>query len=812
MIRALFNVANGSFADVRGRTTLIAKARWLLLFFISLYSACAALFYSISPQGLQISPIQMLAIAGSFSAILGYNVLYQFCYESIHKRKYVDHFQILLDLLFVTILVYCSGSAASWLWPLYLLVTLEASILLQNRREVWALGSVGGLLYGSLLLFGYLDYIPYISMPFVDPELHREILYLLLNWLWVCLLNTTVALAGAALMNVIRRERLAVEKSEAEKVAFLDSANDLIFRCDPAGKFLYINPAWQRTMGYSLPELESMTMLDFIDGDSKHRCIAEFRKALSGEATETMEGKLLASNGTYVNVEGSFACTFKRGKPDSLWGICRDVTARKEAQEQLHHMAHHDMLTDLPNRLTFADRLSQAKALAKRQHELLAVLFLDLDRFKLINDTLGHDIGDMMLQETANRLQQCVREIDTVARFGGDEFAILLVSPGTREDVERIALKILKQLGQPMVLDRNELFITTSIGVSIYPEDAIQGDALIKKADIAMYQAKANGRNNYQFYHPAMDQHAQRRLDLETNLRKALDNQEFDLHYQPKVDATTGRITALEALLRWQHPVLGTIPPVDFISLAEESGLILPLGEWVIREACRQSLQWQQEGIRQVRIAVNVSGFQLERKDFVAQVKGILEEIGITGEALEFEITETVIMQNPEFAVKILNQLRDMGIHISIDDFGTGYSSLAHLKRFSVNTLKIDKSFIREVDLNHTDAAIATAIIAMGKSLNLSVIAEGVETEGQRDFLQKERCHEMQGYLFSRPLPAADVVKLLKKNIAGDENSTASGESQADPQGDENRAHPPLGPVTEAVEPLPDPALSQHQT
>ncbi len=759
----LRNYAQSSFADVRGRTTLIAKARWLLLFFITIYSAGAALLYSISSQGLQASSLQILVIASSFSAIFCYNTLYYFFYESIHQRKCVDHLQLFLDLLFVTILVYTSGSASSWLWALYLLVTLEASILLQNRLEVWAFGIFGGLLYGGLLLFGYLDYLPHVKMPFVDPNLHHETLYLLLNWLWVCLLNTTVAIAGAALMTVIRRERLAVEKSERAKVAFMDSANDLIFHCNPEGKFLYVNPAWQQALGYKLSDLDGMTMLDFIEGDSKQRCILEFRKALRGETIATMEGKLLASNGTFVNVEGSFSCTFKEDKPESLWGICRDVTARKEAQEQLHHIAHHDMLTDLPNRLTFSDRLTQAKALAKRQKSLLAVLFLDLDRFKTINDTLGHDIGDMMLQETANRLQSCVREIDTVSRFGGDEFAILLVNPSSLEAIERIALKILKQLGQPMTLDRNELFITTSIGISIYPSDAERGDVLLKKADIAMYQAKANGRNNCRFYRPEMDQHARRRLDLENSLRKALDNQEFYLVYQPKVDLQSGQITALEALIRWQHPTLGVIPPSDFISLAEESGLIVPLGEWALRQACRQSLQWRQQGVPQVRIAVNVSGFQLERKDFVTQVKGIMEEIGVAGSALELEITETVIMQNPEFAVKILNQLRDMGIHISIDDFGTGYSSLAHLKRFSVNTLKIDKSFVDEVDINSTDAAIATAIIAMARSLNLSVIAEGVETEGQREFLKKEQCNEMQGFLFSKPLPAEEVVKLLQK-------------------------------------------------
>ena len=751
MLGSLCKVTNSSFADIRGRTTMIAKARWLLLFFITSYSAGAALLYSTSQQGLQASPVQLLVIAISFTAILCYNSLYHFFYESIHRRKYVDHFQILLDLLFVTILVYCSGSAASWLWSLYLLVSLEAAILLQNRLQVWILGAVGGLLYGGLLLFVHLDYLPYISMPFVDPSLHHERLYLLLNWLWICLLNTTVSIAGTALMGVIRRERLAVEKSEAEKVAFMESAHDLIFQCNPEGKFHYVNPAWQQTMGYSLAELADMTMLDFIEGEAKHRCIAEFRKALAGESTATMEGKLLARNGTFVNVEGSFSCTFKAEKPESLWGICRDVTARKEAQEQLHHMAHHDMLTDLPNRLTFTDRLIQAKALAKRQQGLLAVLFLDLDRFKLINDTLGHAIGDMMLQEAAERLQRCVREVDTVSRFGGDEFVILLVNPKSRENIEQIAKKIIKQLGLPMLLNGHELFVTTSIGISIYPNEIKQADELLKKADIAMYQAKANGRNNYQFYHPEMDRHAQRRLTLETSLRKALDSEEFYLLYQPKVSLINNRINALEALLRWEHPELGLIPPSDFISLAEESGLIVPLGEWVLRQACRQSLLWQQQGIKELRIAVNVSGFQLERKDFIERVKAILEETGVEGHALEFEITETVIMQNPEFAVKILNQLREMGIEIAIDDFGTGYSSLAHLKRFSVNTLKIDKSFVDEVNLNSTDAAIATAIIA-----------EGVETEGQREFLKRENCNEMQGYLHSKPLPADAIGKLLQ--------------------------------------------------
>lgn len=752
-----------SIADLRGRTTLIAQARWLLLFLTALYAIVAILGYKFGRQPLHPGSIQIVLLTLSIAAILGYNIAYHFFYESIHRLRFVDHFQILLDLLFVTLLVYCSSGSASWLWALYLLVTLEASILLQHNREVWLLGAAGSLLFGGLLFLGYLQIIPHIHMPFVDPALHHNPLYLTLKWLWVCLLNAVVALVGTSLMAMILREREAVEVSEREKVAFMETANDLIFHCDPAGHFIYVNPAWQKALGYSLEELTGKTMLDFISGESKNRCIDKFRGALRGEKSSIMEGKLLSRDGTQVMVEGSFSCTFKGEQPQSLWGICRDITARKEAQEQLHHMAHHDMLTDLPNRLTFNDRLHQAKALAKRQKNLLAVLFLDLDRFKMINDTLGHAVGDMLLQEVANRLQVNVREIDTVSRFGGDEFVILLVNPNTVTDIDRISLQILKALGQPMMIDGNELFITTSIGISIYPNDETDADELIKKADIAMYQAKANGRNNYQFYRPEMDMNAQRRLVLETGLRKAIENEEFYLLYQPKVSLLDNRITAVEALVRWQHPTLGIVPPTDFITLAEESGLIVSLGEWVLREACRQCRQWQLEQQTPVRVAVNLSGFQLERKDFVARVEAILDETGLAGEFLEFEITESVIMQNPEFAVDILNQLRNMGIHISIDDFGTGYSSLAHLKRFSVNTLKIDKSFVSEVDLNGTDAAIATAIIAMGKSLNLSIIAEGVETEGQRDFLKKEACNEMQGYLFSKPVPPQQILELLKQ-------------------------------------------------
>jgi diguanylate cyclase (GGDEF)-like protein len=437
-------------------------------------------------------------------------------------------------------------------------------------------------------------------------------------------------------------------------------------------------------------------------------------------------------------------------------------------------MAHHDLLTGLPNRLFFADRLRQAQALAKRQQQQCAVLFLDLDRFKIINDTLGHTVGDQLLQEVAKRLRHCVREVDTVARLGGDEFAIVLVNLHNEVEAGQVAAKILANLAKPVTIDTHELFITTSIGVSLYPLHGDETDLLIKRADVAMYQAKSLGRNNFQLYDRAMDHDSERRMMLERGLRKAIEREEFRIFYQPKIDAETGQVTALEALIRWEHPEMGLLAPAEFIALAEETGLIHPIGEWVLRKACRQNREWQDLGLPKIRVAVNLSGFQLQQRNMTEMIVQILAETGLAGEYLELEITETVIMQNPEFAVGVLSRLRDFGIHISIDNFGTGYSSLAHLKRFSINTLKIDKTFVRNIELNSTDAAIATAIISMGTSLNLNVIAEGVETAGQFAMLKDRQCAEMQGYLFSRPLPAEQMTLFLREGNAALPGATKS--------------------------------------
>ena len=475
--------------------------------------------------------------------------------------------------------------------------------------------------------------------------------------------------------------------------------------------------------------------------------------------------------GGAVDVEGTITCSFQNDEAGAVWVICRDITARKTAQEQLHFLAHHDQLTDLPNRLLFADRLRQARARAKREKHQCGILYLDLDRFKIINDTLGHAVGDLLLQEVGKRLRRCTREVDTVARIGGDEFSIVLVHLNDALDAEHVATKILKALAKPVQADEHEIFITTSIGISIYPNHDDEPEGLLKKADAAMYQAKAQGRNNYQIYDPSMDQDAEKRMTLENGMRRAIEREEFRIFYQPKIDSLSGEITALEALIRWEHPELGLLSPAEFIALAEETGLIVPIGEWVMRRACQDNRRWQEEGLPKVRVAVNLSGYQLQAKNFVAAVATVLEETGLAGKCLEFEVTETVIMQNPDFVVGILTQVRDMGIHISIDDFGTGYSSLAHLKRFSVNTLKIDRAFVRDIEKNSTDAAITSAIISMGSSLDLKVIAEGVETEGQFDMLKEKHCDEMQGYLFSKPVPVEDVAALLRDGLTKRKNN-----------------------------------------
>lgn len=439
------------------------------------------------------------------------------------------------------------------------------------------------------------------------------------------------------------------------------------------------------------------------------------------------------------------------------------------AKARMAHLAQHDALTDLPNRILLNDRLVQALALAQRQRKHVAVMFLDLDRFKNINDSLGHAVGDRLLQSVARRLTATVRNSDTVCRQGGDEFVILLADVAQAEDAASSAQKILTALAASHRIDHFELHVTVSIGISIYPDDGQDAETLIKNADTAMYQAKESGRNHYQLFAQNMNAQAVERHSIESGLRDALERQEFVLHFQPKINLVSGAISGIEALIRWQHPKRGLILPEQFVGIAEECGLIVPIGEWVLREACTQAQSWQSAGLAPVTVAINISTVQFRQKTFIETLANILLETGLAADCLELELTESVLMQDAEATISVLKILKSMGVRLAIDDFGTGYSSLSYLKRFPIDTLKIDQSFMQDithVSANSDDAAIVSAVVGMGKSLNQCVVAEGIETREQMAFLQARGCGEGQGFYFSEPVTADEVVALLRSGIA----------------------------------------------
>ncbi|MFA6955616.1 MAG: EAL domain-containing protein [Thermoanaerobaculia bacterium] len=442
--------------------------------------------------------------------------------------------------------------------------------------------------------------------------------------------------------------------------------------------------------------------------------------------------------------------------------VIRDVTERNFAEEQIRHLAYHDALTGLPNRLLFRDRLAVAIPQCQRAGRRLAVLFLDLDRFKVVNDTLGHNAGDQLLQEVAARLKECVRESDTVARLGGDEFTLLIPMLGESDDASRLAQKLLESIHQPFDLDGRELFTTTSIGVSVFPEDGSDAGTLIRNADTAMYQAKEKGRNNYQLFNAELNSRSLERLAIENDLRRAITGHEFVNYYQPVIDLRNGRVSGMEALVRWQHPHLGLLGPGTFIPIAEGAGLMDEVGEIVLRDATRQARLWQLAGFRGLHLAVNLSARQLHDPDLPRRIDGILEETGLPPTSLTLEITESSAMQHAETSVRILEALKLRRIDIAVDDFGVGHSSLNYLKRFPVDILKIDQSFVHDISEDADTAAIVTGIIALGHKLRLSIIAEGVETVEQRDFLRNHDCDMVQGFLYSVPLPADAFEEFLR--------------------------------------------------
>ena len=582
------------------------------------------------------------------------------------------------------------------------------------------------------------------------------------------------SLVPQTLRSIIQRksteEALYKEKARAEIA--LNSISDAVICTDMLGKIDYLNIAAEKMTGWSREEAHGRPVNDvfkIVDGITneppEHNPVYLVLK--NDEAMGLNAGTLLIRrDGSEVAIEDSASPIHDwNGKLTGAVVVFHDVSVARAMTMKMAYLAQHDFLTGLPNRALLNDRISQAITLANRRGTQLAILFLDLDNFKHINDSLGHATGDLLLQSVTQRLNHCVRSSDTVSRQGGDEFVILLSESKFGVDAALIADKIINELTFPHKLANTELHITTSIGISIYPEDGRDAGTLVKNADTAMYHAKENGRNNYQFFSNEMNIRAVERQFIEANLRIALEKQEFILYYQPKINLNTGEITGTEALLRWNHPEWGVVVPERFISIAEDSGLIVSIGQWVLREACMQSKQWTDLGLPEILIAVNISALEFRQNNFVEGVRAILKESKLKPHCLQLEITESVLMTDAASSVAILNELKKMGVMLAMDDFGTGYSSLSYLKQFPIDVLKIDRSFVHDIGTASDSGIIVSAVIGMGNSLNLMVIAEGIENYAQLSFLKKLHCDEGQGNLFSRPVIAEKVATLIGNNI-----------------------------------------------
>jgi diguanylate cyclase (GGDEF)-like protein/PAS domain S-box-containing protein len=582
-------------------------------------------------------------------------------------------------------------------------------------------------------------------------------------------------LVPQSLRNIIQRkaveESFHLEKSRAEIT--LNSISDAVIGTDMSGNVDYLNVAAESMTGWSKEDAHGHPIgevMRIINGTTRQPQQNPIELVLQkNQQVKLAAGTLLIRrDGSEAAIEDSAAPIHTlNGKIAGAVMVFHDITAAEAMAAKMAHLAHHDYLTDLPNRVLLNDRIAQAIVRAERNGTTLAVLFLDLDNFKHINDSLGHATGDKLLQSVAQRLLTCVRSSDTVSRQGGDEFVVLLSEDKYAEDAALTADKILAALAVPHSVAGHELHVTTSIGISVYPADAKNAETLLKNADTAMYQAKEKGRNNYQFFKSDMNVRAVERQVIEINLRVALERQEFVLQYQPKVNLDTGMITGAEALLRWMHPKWGEVQPDRFVPVAEDCGLIIPIGHWVLREACAQAKRWEDAGLKPVSVAVNISALEFRHKDFVAGVRVILNETGLKPSSLQLEITESVLMRNAESSIAILQQLKTMGVQLAVDDFGTGYSSLSYLHQFPIDVLKIDQSFVHDIGSTNGNGIIVSAVIAMGTSLKQRVVAEGVEEPAQLAFLKARHCEEGQGYIFSRPLGAEQFAALLVTGISG---------------------------------------------
>jgi diguanylate cyclase (GGDEF)-like protein/PAS domain S-box-containing protein len=573
-----------------------------------------------------------------------------------------------------------------------------------------------------------------------------------------------------AIERKIMEEALYAEKERAQVT--LNCIGDAVVCTDIGGQITFLNPAAEKITGWPLLEAAGRPMAEVfrtlntgaMDSSQTTTQLAVLQVRSVHLPPSSI---LIRRDGLQIPIEESVAAIHdKEGRVTGAVIVFRDVSVAQAMAQQMTHSAKHDFLTGLPNRMLLNDRIGQAIASGRRHAKQVAVLFLDLDGFKHINDSLGHPVGDKLLQSVAERLVDCVRGSDTVSRQGGDEFVILLSDLAQSEDAAVMAGRVLRAIAEPHSIDQHDLHVTTSIGVSVFPDDGANAESLIKNADTAMYQAKEQGRQSFQFFKPEMNAQAVERQFIEESLRRALGRKEFSLHYQPKINLGTGVITGCEALLRWTHPTRGEISPAQFIPIAEDSGLIVPIGRWVLSQACEQAQAWVNAGLSPTTIAVNVSAVEFRDDEFLKHLFTILTNSNLDARSLELEITESVLMRRVESTAAILQALRKRGVQVAIDDFGTGYSSLSYLRKFPIDALKIDQSFVRQIVGGEDDAAIVTAVISMAKSLKLRVVAEGVETLQEMEFLRAHQCEEAQGYYFSRPVPPLQFAKLLESGIS----------------------------------------------
>ncbi len=542
----------------------------------------------------------------------------------------------------------------------------------------------------------------------------------------------------------------------------------MLHSIDPQGRIINVSDFWLETMGYRREEVLGRPLTGFFS--DKSRRFAEetvFPEFFRAGFVKDIPYQMVKKTGEIIHVLLSAVAEYDaKGEVVRSLAVVIDVTERKQAEREIQKLAYYDTLTGLPNRTLFHDRLGQALAQARRDERKVGVLFLDLDRFKTINDTLGHAAGDILLKYIARRLLGCVRQSDTVARLGGDEFVVILPGVHTERDLTEFSKKILETISKPVRLGEKKFFTTASIGISVYPDDAKAVETLIRNADIAMYAAKDLGKNTFSFFSADMNEKVVEKMGLETRLREALKRDEFFLAYQPQMNLATGAISGMEVLLRWRHPEAGTVSPATFIRVAEETGLIIPIGEWVLRTACSQAVNWHTAGLPRLRMGVNISSRQFNQPDFIDMVDRVLQQTGYDPNFLELELTEGIVMENVPETIMTLTDLKVRGIHLAIDDFGTGYSSLSYLKHFPFDRLKIAQEFVRDISVDPEDAAIVEAITAMATSLGLQVVAEGVERKEQLDFLRRRRCHEMQGFYFAHPLEAAEMAGMLERGGA----------------------------------------------